>query len=62
MDCRRERRGTPSAIRGLPPKVYGKRIQPAATMPPHPDYVPEDFARLFAVSFKISKTSKGAFE
>jgi hypothetical protein len=50
MDCRRERRGIPFAIHGLPLKVWldhGKRLQPAATMPPY--YVPEDFAKLFAI-------------
>jgi hypothetical protein len=49
MDRRRDRRGTLSAIHGLPLKVWldhGKRIQPAATVPP---YLPEDFAKLFAV-------------
>jgi hypothetical protein len=37
------------AIHGLPLKVWlghGRRLQPAATMPPY--YVPEKFAKLFA--------------
>jgi hypothetical protein len=49
MDCRRERRGILFAIHGLPLKVWlghGRRLQPAATMPPY--YVPEKFAKLFA--------------
>jgi hypothetical protein len=49
MDCRQERRGILFAIQGLPLKVWldhGKRLQPAAAMPPY--YVPEDFAKLFA--------------
>jgi hypothetical protein len=49
MDCRREHRETVSTDHGLPLKVWldqGKRLQPAATMPPY--YAPEDFAKLFA--------------
>jgi hypothetical protein len=56
MECRREHRETLSTFHGLPLKVWldhGKRLRPAAPMPPN--YVPEDFAKLFAVQRRSAR-------